>query len=115
MTATFNLSSAILARLEAQAARERRTVDDLVDEALRLVLDPDSPTSGREAGQPGAVTHPRFGWLYEDSDGRPLPFPVFYGAEFPAGVDPSSNASLFAAADAEEGEKYTRFADGELS
>lgn len=114
MTLTLNLDPAIVARMQAQATRERRTVEDLVDEALRLVLDPDPPTSSSAAGQQTDAADRRSGWLYEDRDGRPLLFPVFYGGGgFGPDVDPCSNASLLAAAEAEEDARYIRIARGE--
>ena len=113
MTVTFNLDPALLARARTHAAREGRTVDDVVDEALRLVLDPDPPTPRTAPGERTDGPDQRSGWLYEDRDGRPLPFPVFHGGGFPPGVDPCSNASLFAAVEAEEDEKYIRIARGE--
>ena len=114
MTVTLNLDPAIVARMQAQATRERRTVEELVDQALRLVLDPDSPTSRGAAGQQADAVDPRSGWLYEDRDGRPLVFPVFYGGGgFGPDVDPRSNASLLAAAEAEEDARYIRIARGE--
>ena len=75
MTDMLKLDPAILARAEAQAAREGRTVEQLVSEALDRALDPQPATSDNKGSHTHAAEQ-RSGWLYEDRDGRPLPFPA---------------------------------------
>lgn len=114
MTDMLKLDPAILARAEAQAAREGRTVEQLIFEALDRVLDTQPATSDNEAGPHAHPAAPRSGWLYEDRDGRPLPFPVFYGGKpGESGIDWTSNASIYATLYEEEDERIRRWSTGE--
>lgn len=110
MTLMLDLDPALVARAEAEAAREGTTVAQLVTQFVRERLshsedDPGAGAIARASAPPAAtpVTQRAF-----------PPLPVFDGGGFPPGVDPCSNASLSAAADAEEDEKYLRIARGEL-
>ncbi len=79
MRTTLDLNDALLARAKAEAARQRTTLTRLIEEGLALRLE-----HGAEPPEPRA----------------PFRLPVFRGGTgMAAGIDPTSNASLFAAAD----------------
>jgi hypothetical protein len=77
MKTTLDLDNELVKRAKAQAARERKTLTALIEEGLRLRLRRQGPV--RRA---------------------PVDLPVFRGGQgFAAGIDPSSNRSIYDAAD----------------
>ncbi|GJG85805.1 hypothetical protein tb265_09860 [Gemmatimonadetes bacterium T265] len=99
MTVTIDLDPALLARVEAQAAREGTTPAQLVGRIVETQLG-------------GAAAHAAASAPAIPAQRACPPLPVFDGGGFPPSVAPYRNAS--AAVDAEEDEKYLRFARGEL-
>lgn len=75
MRTTVNVAEGLLERAKQRARRDGRTLGEVIDASLQLYLARAEPESGPE-------------------------IPVFdRGRRFRAGIDPTSNASLFAAAD----------------
>lgn len=114
MPLTLNLSPALIAQAEAKAAREGRTVEQFIEQLVERELDGHPASAGNGAERMGEQVDQRSGWLYEDRDGRPLPFPVFYGGTGgPSDIDWLSNASIYAAMYEEEDERMRRWSSGE--
>lgn len=132
MTVTLELDPTLIAQAEAQAARAGTTLAQFVE---RLVKEEVAGAVEQSTTDAHTAAAPVLEARYEDRNGRPLPFPVLYGARgrepntepystatppqrsfhvFAAGtgvaqgVDPRRNASLLAAADAADDARVLR-------
>lgn len=114
MTVTLDLDPAILARIQAMAVRDGRTVEQLVHDALDRALGPTHATFSPKMGQNPDVLDPHPDWRYENRDGTPLPFPVFYGGTpGNSAIDWTNNESIYAALYEEDDERIRRWSTGE--
>jgi len=81
MRTTLDINDALLAEAKAEAARQRTTLTRLIEEGLVLRLRPAPPVS----------------------EAKPFVLPVYHGVGgLRPGIDPSSNRSLYDAADEED-------------
>lgn len=132
MRTTVELDQSLVSRAQAEAVRAGvpvgRFIEQLIERELggreQLARDDQGPARPLTPlpvfrGGTGLAPHAngparRSGWLYEDRDGKPLPFPVFYGGRpGESDIDWTSNASIYAAVYEEEDERIRRWSTGE--